>query len=294
MPGLPALHLGQDAVPAAAADLPRSTTGPSPAGAGPRVVAGVRHVLVVEDDSPIRAMLVDLLSDAGYAVLEAADGFAALQQLRQQRPDLIVLDLMLPGMSGWQFLERSREQLDRAEIPVVVVSAIRGQGDYPRMLGVATWLTKPLDVDRFLDAVEALVGPARPVRSAPAGSGAHPPAQVLVVEDEPIIRDLLVEHLAERGFQPHPAGSIAEARARIAAQRPSLIMLDLMLPGESGWAFLRERRTDPQLAAIPVLVISAAGQDRLLEAKELGGDAFVSKPFDLGVLSVMARTLVPG
>jgi Response regulator receiver domain len=77
----------------------------------------VRHVLAVEDDSPIRAMLADLLDDVGYVVVQAGDGFEALRQLRRTRPDLIVLDLMLPGMSGWQFLERARSQLERANIP---------------------------------------------------------------------------------------------------------------------------------------------------------------------------------
>jgi CheY-like chemotaxis protein len=253
------------------------------------MAGAARHVLVVEDDSPIRAMVVDLLSDAGYAVLEAEDGFSALQQLRQRRPDLIVLDLMLPGMSGWQFLERSREQLDRGQIPVVVLSAIRGQGDYPQSLGVAAWLTKPLDVGRFLDAVEELAGPPDAARATP-GRG---PEHVLVVEDEPVIRELLVENLAEEGYQPLAAANVAEARQHIAEHPPALIMLDLMLPGESGWAFLRQRRMDPQLASIPVLVISAAGQDQLLEAKELGGDAFLSKPFDLAVLSAVVRTFVP-
>src|SRR5215216_5125217 len=85
-----------------------------------------RHVLVIEDESPIRTVLADVLGDAGYAVLEAADGLQALRQLRASRPDLIVLDLMMPGMSGWQFLERSRKQLERLNIPVLILSAIEG------------------------------------------------------------------------------------------------------------------------------------------------------------------------
>src|SRR5437868_985811 len=99
---------------------------PSAVPAPPRASNGrrERHVLIVEDESPIRGMLADLLSDAGYAVLEAADGVEALHQLKAARPDLIVLDLMLPGMSGWQFLERSRKQLEQRNIPVVILSAI--------------------------------------------------------------------------------------------------------------------------------------------------------------------------
>src|SRR5437016_3231069 len=102
-----------------------------------------RHILVVDDDSPIRAMVADLLQDAGYLVLQAADGFEALRLLRENRPELIVLDLMLPGMSGWQFLEHSREELERGKTAVLILSAIAGQGDYPSALGVGAWFTKP-------------------------------------------------------------------------------------------------------------------------------------------------------
>jgi len=112
------------------------------------------HVLIVEDDSDIRKLVAYLLQDAGYAVLQASDGFEAIQHLRQTRPDLIVLDLMLPRMSGWQFLEQARPELDRAKNPVVILSAISGWGDYPSALGVAGWPTKPIDTDRFLCAVE--------------------------------------------------------------------------------------------------------------------------------------------
>ena len=230
-------------------------------------------------------MLAELLQAAGYAVLQASDGFEALQQLRQTRPDLIVLDLMLPGLSGWQFLERSRQELDRANIPVIILSAIKGQGDYPSTLGVAAWLTKPLDVDRFLRAVDELAGPSRPAPSTPA-------ARVLIVEDEPMIRSLLCEHLGDDGYQLDAVGSIAEARARIEARPPALIVLDLMLPGRSGWDFLRERQERAALAGIPVLVISAAPRERLLDAKALGADAFLGKPFDLDVLSALVRSFV--
>ena len=84
--------------------------------------------------------------------------------------------------------------------------------------------------------------------------------------------------------------SIAEGLERIANRQPDVILLDLMLPRLDGWTFLRQRQDDPALTAIPVLVISAAPQQRLLEAKELGADAFLSKPFDLGVLNALVRS----
>jgi CheY-like chemotaxis protein len=114
------------------------------------------RVLVVEDDAAIRVMLSDLLNDAGYAVLEASTGKEALRRLREQAPDVIVLDLMLPELSGWEFLNRARQQPGGLQAPVVVLSAIAGKSDYPSALGVAGWFTKPLNVDAFLSTLGRL------------------------------------------------------------------------------------------------------------------------------------------
>ncbi len=251
-----------------------------------RPAAQVRHVLVVEDEWSIRAMLAELLAHAGYGVIEAADGREALSRLREQRPDLIILDLMLPGMSGWEFLNQSREQRDRTNIPVVILSAIEGRADYPSTLGVAAWFTKPLDVSRFLNAVEQLAGGSP--RTAQPDSSKAP--YVLVIEDDQAICRMLDEHFHQDGYEVDTADTIAAGLERMTSRLPDVLLLDLMLPREDGWTFLRKRQQDPALAAIPVLVISAAPQQRLLEAKELGADGFLSKPFDLSVLNALVRS----
>lgn len=257
---------------------------------GERPPHPARRVLVVEDESPIRQMLAELLANAGYGVLQAGDGIEALQIIRDHRPDLIVLDLMLPRMSGWQFLERSRQDLERDQVPVLIVSATAGQGNQPMSPGVAAWLTKPVDLDRFLTAVENLAGPAHGAPPSLSTATLQTRTRLLVVEDEPAIRHILAGYLHEEGYVVDAAGSIAEARQRMAAARPDLLLLDLMLPGQSGWEFLRERRNDPDLTNVRVVVLSAAPKDLLLEAKNLGADAFLSKPFDLDVLGAIIET----
>src|SRR5690242_13302200 len=179
-------------------------------------------------------MLSELLEAAGYGVVQAGDGLEALQVLRSDRPDLFVLDLMLPRISGRQFLEQSREALDRRNIPVLIVSAIADQGDDPGSLGVAAWLSKPVDLDRFLGAVESLAGPAHRVPRGPSSASAQRTSRVLVVEDDVPIRQIVVDYLREEGYLVDAAGSVREARERIAANAPDLILLDLMLPDRSG------------------------------------------------------------
>lgn len=251
-----------------------------------------RQVLVVEDERPIRLVLADVLGDAGYTVRQAADGLEALKQLRRDRPDPIVLDLMLPRLSGWQFLEQSRPQLEQLNIPVVVLSAIEGKSDYPTALGAAAWLTKPLDIDRLIDAVETMVGPSRAVPRASTSQQTVANRAILIVEDEDTIRNVIAEHLAEEGFQTRAAATLPELETAIADDTPALILLDLMLPEDSGFSFLRRRQTDVIMASIPVVVLSAAPPGRLAEAKELGADAFLSKPFDIDALTALVRSFV--
>jgi CheY-like chemotaxis protein len=258
-----------------------------------RVSAGTseRCVLVVEDDAPIRTMLADLLGDAGYGVIQAGNGREGLSRLHEQQPDLIVLDLMMPSMTGWEFLDRAREELQRLNVPVMILSAIQGKSDYPNTLGVDAWFTKPLDIPRFLRAAERLAGTPQTVQQndGPESVGS---ARVLVIEDEPLIRDLLTEQLGTEGYIAEGVGSLARARASIKVMRPDVILLDLMLPIEDGWTFLRARQADAQMARIPVIAISAAPHVRLREAKQLGANAFLSKPFDQDALTVLIRSFV--
>jgi len=198
---------------------------------------------------------------------------------------------MMPGMSGWEFLERSRASLEEGNVPVIILSAIRGAGDSPATLGVAAWFTKPLEVNGFMTAVEQLAGQSRG-RSPRAAAATTDRPDILLVEDEATIGGLVVEHLDGEGYAVDIVQSVDAALERIARQSPQLIVLDLMLPGRSGWELLRWRLDDPRLAAIPVLVVSAAPQDRLLEAKKLGADGFLSKPFDFDVLAALVRSFV--
>jgi CheY-like chemotaxis protein len=198
---------------------------------------------------------------------------------------------MLPSMSGWELLDRALEKLDRLNDPVMIVPATNGKTGYPSTLGVAGWFTKTLDVPRFLAAGEGLAG--TPKTAATKNSAEQSTSgRVLIVEDEAMIRDLLREQLEAEGYVTEAVGNIAEARYRIEAETPDLILLDLMLPIEHGWTFLQTRREDALLASIPVVAMSAAPEALLLEAETLGADAFLSKPFDLDTVTALIRSFV--
>jgi two-component system chemotaxis response regulator CheY len=115
------------------------------------------EILVVEDDEAIRGLVSEVLRDDGYDVGEAANGLEALQYVDNHRPDLIVLDLMMPVMDGWTFVERCRQHPCCSDVPIVVTSAshdLPKTAERLRSFGVRTCLAKPFDVDGLLALVE--------------------------------------------------------------------------------------------------------------------------------------------
>src|SRR5205085_9242792 len=101
---------------------------------------------------------------------------------------------------------------------------------------------------------------------------------ILVIEDERMILDLLVEQLTHEGYVVRATTTLDRAFELLEIDLPALVILDLMLPVRSGWEFLEERRQNPALAEVPVLVVSAAHRDRLAEALQMGATACLHKP----------------
>ena len=121
------------------------------------------RVLVVEDDEAIRQTLLDVLADGGYTVQGAVDGAEAIEQMEQQRPDLVLLDLHMPGMDGWEFLAIKAGRSGLADVPVLVLSATSERGiGHAQEQGAPVFVRKPFAVDDLLAEVNRLTSePAR-------------------------------------------------------------------------------------------------------------------------------------
>ena len=115
-----------------------------------------RRVLVVDDDLSIQGFLAEALADEGYGVQTAANGREALTILETWRPDLILLDLMMPEMDGWTFRAEQRTRPDLADVPVIVLSAMRDLATKVQALDPAGVFSKPFDLERLLATIERL------------------------------------------------------------------------------------------------------------------------------------------
>jgi PAS domain S-box-containing protein len=214
------------------------------AAAGP----GTGTVLVVDDESEQRNTLVELLTHEGYRVLTAPDGAHALEIAAVHKPDVITLDVMMPGLDGWATLARIKQQPLLADIPVVIVS-MKPDTDMGYALGAADVLSKPIERDRLLGLLE---------RFGMGGSG-----HVLVVDDDDEARDLVKRAVSKAGWQVQEARNGVEALAAMRARKPKLVVLDLMMPEMDGFEVLEHLRADPKLRSLPVIIVTA---------KELGDD----------------------
>jgi len=113
------------------------------------------RVLVVDDDPAIRQVIAFALSDEGFEVDEAGNGWAALAAIDQQHPDIILLDMRMPGMDGWEFVKRYREHW-HAQAPIIVLTAAQDVAQRGRDVDAAGYLSKPFDLDTLLERVSAL------------------------------------------------------------------------------------------------------------------------------------------
>lgn len=114
-------------------------------------------ILVVDDDEGVREGMRALLESEGYAVATASDGAEAIEKLREGEVRLVLLDLAMPGVDGWQFLARRESEAGFPRVPVVLLSGLPFIRDAP---GVADFIRKPIDSARLLDCVHRLCGPA--------------------------------------------------------------------------------------------------------------------------------------
>lgn len=117
-----------------------------------------KKILVADDDERIVQMLKVRLEGAGYQVVGVSDGKEAMEMSRREKPDLIVLDILMPNMDGYSFVRNMKSDEALSKIPVIIFSALGNMKSMLEMEGIKDFLTKPLEEDKFFDAIKKYVG----------------------------------------------------------------------------------------------------------------------------------------
>jgi PAS domain S-box-containing protein len=262
---------------------------------------GVR-VLIVDDENDGRELLLEVLRERGAEVCDAHSAREGLTLIQAQLPDVLVSDIGMPGEDGLSFIKAVRAlPADKGGLtPAVALTGYARTQDRTEALraGFNMHLAKPVSPAELLAVVGSLAGRAAALRAPSARPGREPIARafkptLLLIEDAPDIQEVLSELLTDAGYQVIAAAHGGEGLDRLRTGPPiHLILLDLMMPVMDGWRFREEQLHDPNLASIPVVVISANANQN---GRPIHANAVVPKPVDIDQLlkTVDAYTRVP-
>ena len=242
--------------------------------------AAQKHIVIVEDEEVLADLLQRKLEGAGFAVHLARDGASGLKVIRDVKPDLVLLDMMLPIMNGFTVLEKMKEEGITPAMPVLIISN-SGQPielDRALNLGVRDYLVKVnFDPAEVLARAESIL--AREEKAAAAHGDDALGRSVLIVEDDFFLVDLLERKFLQEGYGVRKAYDIGHARRFLeSGEYPDVILLDVVLPGANGFLFLEELKSSERFKDIPVLIISNLGQkEEVDKGLRLGAADYVVK-----------------
>ena len=212
------------------------------------------RVLVIDDDESVHGVLANMLSREGYSTRIARDGKEGLRIAREYHPDIVILDILMPGVDGWSVLSQLKAMPGMEDVPIILLTMLENK-EMGFALGAAEYLTKPIDASKLLPVLD------RHRSTKPSGT-------VLVVEDDPPSRELVVRMLQKEGINVRESSNGREAIEILqSGVKPDLIVLDLIMSEMDGFDFLRQVRPHPEWSKIPVVVVSSL--DLNSEAQEV-------------------------
>jgi signal transduction histidine kinase/CheY-like chemotaxis protein len=205
-------------------------------------------VLVVDDERAARDVLGSALTQEGYRVVTATGGQDGLRLARHEKPDAIILDVIMPDLDGWTVLRSLKADADLCKIPVILVTVL-GDRDMGIALGAAEHLTKPVDPKELLRLLARVQWSART-------------PDVLIVDDDRATRDVLRRALVKEGWMVREAANGAEGLDQLTKAKPAVMLLDLIMPEMDGFEVMREMRLNPVWRDIHVVIVTSKDLSR--------------------------------
>lgn len=241
--------------------------------------------LVVDDNGANLALIVYLLQAFGYDVQSATDGIAGLEAARGGVFDVILCDILMPGLDGFEFARRYRMEHPGNAATLIAVTALAMVGDRERILGAGFdgYIAKPIEPEHFKEQLENLTGASQARSTGPS---------ILVVDDVPVNIEVVRGALEPFGFTVQAASDAVEAMESIERDPPDLILCDLHMPHGDGFSLIVRVKGSDALARIPFLFISSTtwhSGDKL-RALELGALKLLHRPIEPRELLVEIKT----
>jgi len=218
-------------------------------------------VVLVDDDVAMHDLIKRTISKLNLTLLGATNSEKGMELIREVKPKLILLDVLMPGRDGWSLLKECKTDRDLKDIPVIMISQLN-QSNLATSLGANDYLTKPIDRSHFINTLKRILGNDTQDK------------KVLVIDDDKDVRELLSRLLKDAGYRPIDARDGKEGLERT-KDEPALIILDLEMPRMDGFEFLDNYIKDvPEESRAPVLVFSGKDltdvQEDLLKERVVG------------------------
>lgn len=251
------------------------------------------RILVVDDNRSNRELMLYLLGAFGYEAEGAQDGLSGLEAAQSGAFDLVLLDMLMPGIDGYEFARRFKADPSLASIPLIAVTALAMVGDRKRILEaqIEGYISKPIDPQSFVDSIELHLSEEQRANVRRPGAVTKEPAPAVVfdgplilsVDDTPANLQFLRAALTPFGYRVVDAGSVEEAILLLGRARPALIVCDVHMPGRSGFELLEYvNKEAARLGNVRFVFISSGGwdADRRRRAVSSGVATFVERPID--------------
>ncbi|MFC1514379.1 response regulator [Candidatus Omnitrophota bacterium] len=236
-------------------------------------------ILIIDDDSAIRSVVSELLGAKGFTAIVAANGKEGIRSAQSLDPALILLDINMPKMDGFQVLEKLKSSEKTMSIPVIMLTA---KGDDTSKMKASSlyaehYLTKPFQIEELEFKIkEVLKIPLLSKTQTRSKVYVRRRQEILVVDDERAVRDLLYDALRKAGFRTMTTASVREAVEVVKVRTPDLVLLDLNIDGSSGIEILKQIRSFDE--KVKVVIFTGAGSEGLeREARQFGANGFIEK-----------------
>lgn len=246
------------------------------------------RIFVVDDEDSILTLCDQIFTKEGHEVISFLSGEKALKMLESRRPDLVLMDLRMPGENGLEVLKRFPKEKGR-RVPVALFSSYITQEIEKEAYAAGAIDVIPKDIEtadlrervrHLLRAKHRLFGEAEETAAK---------QKILVVDDEPGIRELLKDFFERQGYPTLTAKNGEEGVMLVRTEQPAMILLDVSMPGMDGIATLKKiREINPEVGV--VMATSMRDEQTAREASELGAYAYVLKPFDMQYLELVVMT----
>lgn len=228
-------------------------------------------ILVIEDNPVDAKMIRTNLKAEGYQVIGADNGKDGIKLAQKKKPDLIIMDMILPGMHGLEASIKLKENPETKKIPIIAVT-VMDSSDFIRECykeGISAFIKKPYDFKELFNTIEKNIGNQKMAK------------KILIIDNDPTLTTMITMSLARHGYQMISASDGKDGVNQAHMERPDLILLDKAMPGEGGITVFEELKKSDITMSIPIILMTDQLSPEEIEKSETqsGAEDYITKPF---------------